>query len=46
MSKLPITTINKPGIKVLEIGSRVVTGANLRGPFDKAEYQSNSANFW
>ena len=29
---------NKPGIKVLEIGSRVVTGANFRGIFDKAEY--------
>lgn len=29
---------NKPGIKVLEIGSRVVTGANFRGLFDKAEY--------
>jgi len=29
---------NKPGIKILEIGSRVVTGANFRGLFDKAEY--------
>lgn len=29
---------NKPGTKVLEIGSRVVTGANFRNLFDKAEY--------
>jgi SAM-dependent methyltransferase len=29
---------NKPGVRVLEIGSRVVTGANLRYLFDKAEY--------
>lgn len=30
--------VNKPGKKVLEIGSRVVTGANFRSLFDKAEY--------
>ena len=29
---------NKPGIRILEIGSRVVTGANLRHLFDEAEY--------
>ena len=35
---------NKPGIKVLGIGAGVISGANFRGLFDKAEYQSNSAN--
>ena len=29
---------NKPGMRILEIGSRVVTGANLRHLFDEAEY--------
>jgi len=29
---------NKPGIKILEIGSRNVTGSNFRKTFDKAEY--------
>lgn len=29
---------NKPGKKVLEVGSRVVTGGNFRSHFDKAEY--------
>ncbi len=29
---------NKPGLKVLEIGSRVVTGTNLRARFSKADY--------
>jgi hypothetical protein len=29
---------NKPGFRVLEIGSRVVTGANFRDKFDKANY--------
>lgn len=29
---------NKPGLRVLEIGSRVVTGANFRDKFDKAIY--------
>jgi hypothetical protein len=29
---------NKPGVRVLEIGSRVVTGANFRNKFDKADY--------
>jgi SAM-dependent methyltransferase len=29
---------NKPGIMVLEIGSRVVTGANFRNRFSKADY--------
>jgi SAM-dependent methyltransferase len=32
------TTFNKPGIRVLEIGSRNVTGANLRSKFSNAEY--------
>ncbi len=29
---------NKPGKKILEVGSRVVTGSNFRSLFDKAEY--------
>jgi hypothetical protein len=29
---------NKPGVRVLEVGSRVVTGSNNRSKFDKAEY--------
>lgn len=29
---------NKPGLKVLEVGSRVVTGANHRQRFSKADY--------
>ena len=29
---------NKPGVRVLEIGSRVVTGSNFRNKFDKANY--------
>tara|TARA_B100001287_G_scaffold276429_1_gene287221 strand:+ start:2245 stop:2967 length:723 start_codon:yes stop_codon:yes gene_type:complete len=29
---------NKPGVRVLEVGSRVVTGANFREKFDKADY--------
>lgn len=29
---------NKPGIRVLEIGSRVVTGENFRSKFDQADY--------
>tara|TARA_R110001592_G_scaffold63586_3_gene195012 strand:+ start:3007 stop:3687 length:681 start_codon:yes stop_codon:yes gene_type:complete len=29
---------NKPGVRVLEVGSRVVTGENFRSKFDKAEY--------
>ena len=29
---------NKPGMKILEIGSRVVTGSNYRLLFDRAEY--------
>lgn len=29
---------NKPGLKVLEIGSRVVTGANYRSRFSQADY--------
>jgi SAM-dependent methyltransferase len=29
---------NKPGMRVLEVGSRVVTGSNYRSMFDKAEY--------
>lgn len=29
---------NKPGLKVLEIGSRVVTGANHRNRFSQADY--------
>ena len=28
---------NKPNIKILEIGSRVVTGQNLKKEFNKAE---------
>lgn len=29
---------NRPGVKVLEIGSRVVTGENFKSKFSKAEY--------
>jgi Methyltransferase domain len=29
---------NKPGCRILEVGSRVVTGANHRNLFDKADY--------
>lgn len=29
---------NKPGCRILEMGSRVVTGANLSDRFDKADY--------
>jgi hypothetical protein len=29
---------NQPGMRILEVGSRVVTGANLRHLFDKATY--------
>jgi hypothetical protein len=29
---------NKPGVRILEIGSRVVTGANFRSRFSKAHY--------
>lgn len=29
---------NKPGLRVLEMGSRVITGANFRDKFDKANY--------
>jgi len=29
---------NKPGLRVLEVGSRVVTGSNHRNKFDKTEY--------
>lgn len=29
---------NKPGKRVLEVGSRVVTGSNFRSRFDQAEY--------
>lgn len=29
---------NKPGMRVLEVGSRVVTGANLRERFSEADY--------
>jgi SAM-dependent methyltransferase len=29
---------NKPGLRILEVGSRVVTGSNFRDKFDKAEY--------
>ena len=29
---------NKPGVRVLEIGSRVVTGSNYRDKFEKAKY--------
>lgn len=29
---------NKPGVRVLEVGSRVVTGENFREKFDKADY--------
>ena len=29
---------NKPGLRILEIGSRVVTGINLREKFNKADY--------
>lgn len=29
---------NKPGLRVLEIGSRNVTGVNLRNRFDRADY--------
>lgn len=29
---------NKPGLRILEVGSRNVTGTNLRSRFDKAEY--------
>ncbi|HMO71543.1 MAG TPA: methyltransferase domain-containing protein [Paracoccaceae bacterium] len=29
---------NHPGVKVLEIGSRVVTGSNFRGRFSRASY--------
>lgn len=29
---------NKPGKRVLEVGSRVVTGANFRSHFDRADY--------
>ena len=29
---------NKPGLRILEIGSRVVTGINLRDKFNKANY--------
>ena len=32
------SSFNKPGMKVLEIGSRNVTGANLRELFSEAEY--------
>ena len=32
------STFNMKGVKVLEIGSRNVTGANLRSKFDKANY--------
>lgn len=33
-----VDDFNKPGMRVLEIGSRVVTGANYRSRFDQAEY--------
>lgn len=29
---------NKPGLRVLEVGSRVVTGSNFRQKFDRADY--------
>jgi SAM-dependent methyltransferase len=32
------TRFNRPGIRVLEVGSRVVTGSNFRERFDKATY--------
>ncbi|MDA0989717.1 MAG: methyltransferase domain-containing protein [Verrucomicrobia bacterium] len=32
------TRFNKPGMRILEIGSRNVTGANLRNRFDQADY--------
>lgn len=32
------THFNKPGMRVLEVGSRVVTGSNFRQRFDKASY--------
>ncbi len=33
-----VERFNKPGMRILEIGSRNVTGTNLRANFDKAEY--------
>jgi hypothetical protein len=31
-------SFNKPGVRILEIGSRKVTGADTRGPFSSADY--------